>query len=143
MDAYHAGTEDGIRLAIGAALRVACGPRAYLAERDWRMAVARFAAAALPSQDGNAACLIVLRAGSRLEVASRTYYAHKYATTQRMMRVAYARQTRVQNETAGNVYVARRYPATAQHPGGITVLTGRDCVLITVPAVDTLGAASR
>jgi hypothetical protein len=130
VEAYDAGVEAGIELATGAALRASCGNRAYLARNDWRLSLARFAASTF-SEDG--ARLIILRPHSGPDVASRIYPAGAYKTTQQMMQVAHARQTRVQNESEGNVYVARRYPAGRDYPAGVEVYTGPHTLLIEIP----------
>jgi hypothetical protein len=129
VEAYDAGVEQGIELATGAAIRAACGSAAYVSQRDWRMKLVRFARGAI-SDDG--AILIILRARTGPEVASRVYRTGDYASAWRMMDVACTRQTRVQRETEGNVYVARGYPSTPEHPGGIAIYTGRHCLLINV-----------
>jgi hypothetical protein len=122
VEAFDAGVEAGIELATGAALRVACGTTAaYVARNDWRLALLNFAHSVL---DEDGARLIILRRGRRVEVGSRLYPVTAYATPRRMMEVACTRQTRVQNLTEGNVYVARR------SSGGVTIYTGRDCLLI-------------
>ncbi len=121
VEAYDAGVERGIELATGAALRVACGARAYIARGDWRLALLNFARTVL---DEEGARLITLQAGGKIDVASRLYPAGAYQSSRRLMDVACARQTRVLNETEGNVYVARRYP------DGVVLYTARDCILL-------------
>lgn len=121
VEAYDAGVEAGIELATGAALRVACGTRAYIARGDWRLALLNFARTVL---DEEGARLIALRAGGKIDVASRLYPASAYESSRRLMEVACARQTQVLNETEGNVYVARRYA------DGVVIYTARDCILL-------------
>jgi hypothetical protein len=121
VEAYDAGVEAGIELATGAALRAICGRRVYLARSDWRLKLVNFAHAVLQEPGAR---LISLRAGGKIDVASRVYPETAYETPQRMMDIACSRLTRVQNETEGNVYLARR------HADGITIYTGRDCLLI-------------
>jgi hypothetical protein len=122
-EAYGAGVEAGIELATGAVLRLACGTTAaYVARNDWRLALLNFAHSVL---DEDGARLIIRRPGGHIDVGSRVYPVTGYATPQRMMDVACTRQTRVQNETEGNVYVARRSPG-----GHITIYCGRHCLLI-------------
>jgi hypothetical protein len=130
VEAYDAGVEAGIELATGSALRAICGTYAYIARNDWRLKLARFAATTL-SEDG--ARLIILRRGGKVEVASRLYPASAYETPQQMLRVAHTRQTRVQKESEGNVYVARRYPAGRDYPAGVEVYTGPHTLLIEIP----------
>jgi hypothetical protein len=121
VEAYDAGVEAGIELATGAALRAICGRRAYLARTDWRLKLVNFAHGVL---DEPGARLILLRPGGKIDVASRVYPETAYETPQRMMDVACTRLTRVQNETEGNVYLARR------HADGIAIYTGRHYLLI-------------
>lgn len=133
VEAYDAGVEAGLELATGAALRAVCGQSAYVARRDWRMRLLEFARTVVEEPGAR---LVVLRADSAMSIASRLYPQSAYKTSQQMMDVACARQTRVQNQSDGhsiaNVYVARR------HPDGFTIYTGRHCILI---ETDSSGAA--
>ena len=121
VEAYDAGIERGIELATGAALRAACGTRAYIARNDWRLRLLNFARTAL---ECNGARLIALHPGGKIDIVSRSYAEADYITSRRLMDVACARQTRVQNESDGNVYIARR------HADGVVIFTARNCILI-------------
>lgn len=121
IEAYDAGVEAGIELASAAALRVACGTRAYIARGEWRLALLNFARTVL---DEEGARLITLQAAGKIDVASRLYPASAYESSRRLMEVACARQIRVLNETEGNVYIARRYADR------VVIYTARDCILL-------------
>jgi hypothetical protein len=121
VEAFDAGVEGGIELATGAALRAICGTRAYIARKDWRLRLLNFARTELEEPGAR---LITLRAGGKIDVASRLYPETAYKNTQQMMDVACTRQTRVQNESEANVYVARR------HRDGVVIFTYRHGVLI-------------
>lgn len=88
-------------------------------EADWRYWIATTGAAALEEKG---AVLVLLRDGVR--VASRVYKLSEYADSHQLLDVACTRQTRVQNETEGNVYVVQR------HDAGVTVYTGRHTILV-------------
>ncbi len=121
VEAFDAGVEAGIELATGAALRTICGRRAYVARNDWRLRLLNFARTVLEEPGAR---LITLSAGGKVAVASRLYPETAYSSPQQMMDVACARQTRVQNETDANVYVARR------HRDGVVIYTYRHGLLI-------------
>jgi hypothetical protein len=130
-EAFDAGVEAGIELATGAALRAICGNVAYIARHDWRLRLLNFARTVLEEPGTR---LIALRPGGHIDVASRLYPETAYKNPQQMMDVACTRQTRVQNESEANVYVARR------HRADITVYCG--CHFLLIDEGDTLPASA-